>query len=75
MNRKIYFKAIEMIGDQSRKLQLRDEENYERNFKQAGAEFGQAQQLVFQIWGWFGVCCQRPTKSQIWICQELIVEA
>ena len=47
----------------------------ERNCKQAGAEFGQAQQLVFQIWGWFGFCCQRPAKSQIWFCQELIVEA
>ena len=33
------------------------------NDVQAGAEFGQAQQLVFQIWGWFGFCCQRPAKS------------
>ena len=26
----------------------------EKEGKQAGAEFGQAQQLVFQIWGCFG---------------------
>ena len=32
-------------------------------FEQAGAEFGQAQQLVSQIWGLFGFCCQRPDKS------------
>ena len=35
----------------------------EKCAKQAGAEFGQAQQLVFQIWGWFVFCCQRPAKS------------
>ena len=28
--------------------------------KQAGAEFNQAQQLGFQIWGLLGFCCQRP---------------
>ena len=49
--------------------------HFKAYIEQAGAEFGQAQQLVFQIWGLFGFCCQRPAKAQIWFCQELIVEA
>ena len=49
----LHFHTEDIIGYWRNIQQKEDKEKR----KQAWAEFGQAQQLVFQIWVWFGFCC------------------